>query len=106
MSIDLTQYGINNSTIHRNLSPAVLYEHALQFDGADITASGALASVSFEKTGRSPKDKRIVRNPESENEIWWGPVNIPLEADSFAINRKMAVEFLSGCNQLYIVDGY
>ena len=69
-------------------------------------ASGALASVSFEKTGRAPKDKRIVRNPESENEIWWGPVNIPLEADSFAINRKMSVEFLSECPQLYIVDGY
>ena len=106
MSLDLTQYGINNSTIHRNLSPAVIYEHALEFDGANITASGALASISFEKTGRSPKDKRIVRNPESENEIWWGPVNIPLEADSFAINRKMAVEFLSECDQLYIVDGY
>ena len=30
------------------------------------------------KTGRSPKDKRVVEHPDSKNDIWWGPVNIPL----------------------------
>ena len=106
MSIDLSQYGIENTNVHRNLSPATLYEHALEHDGGEITSSGALASISFEKTGRSPKDKRIVRNPESENEIWWGPVNMPLEADSFAQNRALSVEFLSQSERLYIVDGF
>ena len=57
---DLGAYGIRSCNVHRNLSPAELYEHAIRYDGAEITASGALASYSGEKKGRSPKDKRIV----------------------------------------------
>ena len=43
--------------------------------GSAITSSGALTAYSGAKTGRSPLDKRIVKEPSSENEIWWGPVN-------------------------------
>jgi phosphoenolpyruvate carboxykinase (ATP) len=38
-------------------------------------SSGALSAYSGEKTGRSPLDKRIVREESSEGKIWWGPVN-------------------------------
>ena len=34
-------------------------------------------------TGRSPKDKFVVRYPETENEIWWGDVNHPMEPEVF-----------------------
>ena len=48
------------------------------------------------KTGRSPKDKRIVDEPVGwwafTNEVWWGKVNIKLDDESFLINRERAVD--------------
>ena len=62
-----------------NPSVAALYEDALVYEtGTAITSSGALTAYSGAKTGRSPMDKRIVKEPSSENEIWWGPVNKPM----------------------------
>jgi phosphoenolpyruvate carboxykinase (ATP) len=58
------------------------------------------------KTGRSPKDKRIVRNPASEHDIWWGPVNNPCDEHVFAINRERAVDYLNTRDRLYCVDGF
>jgi ATP-dependent phosphoenolpyruvate carboxykinase len=49
--------------------------------GSAITASGALSAYSGAKTGRSPSDKRIVEEPSSQNEVWWGPVNKPMKPD-------------------------
>jgi ATP-dependent phosphoenolpyruvate carboxykinase len=46
--------------------------------GSAITSSGALSAYSGTKTGRSPSDKRVVKEPSSENDIWWGPVNKPM----------------------------
>ena len=48
------------------------YLQALQHEpGTSITSAGALATLSGAKTGRSPRDKRVVRETESENDIWW-----------------------------------
>ncbi len=104
--IDLSEYGIGVAEIHRNLSPAKLYEHALAFDGGEITSAGAIATRSGAKTGRSPKDKRIVENAESKESIWWGKVNIPLASKSFAANRKIATGYLNERDRLYVVDGF
>ncbi len=104
--MNLRQHGISNLNVYRNLAPAALYEHAVRFDQAEITASGALSNRSYEKTGRSPLDKRIVENPESRDQVWWGSVNIPLPEKSYQTNRLQAVEFLDACNNLYVVDGF
>ena len=104
--MNLRHHGISNLNVYRNLAPAVLYEHAVMFDQAEITDSGALCNRSFEKTGRSPLDKRVVSNPESNQDIWWGPVNIPLSEKSYQVNRLRAIEFLDQCEQLYVVDGF
>jgi hypothetical protein len=65
-----------------NPSVAALYEDALVYEtGSAITSTGALTAYSGAKTGRSPLDKRIVKEPGSENEIWWGPVNKPMTPD-------------------------
>jgi phosphoenolpyruvate carboxykinase (ATP) len=62
-----------------NPSVAALYEDALVYEsGSAITSSGALTAYSGKKTGRSPLDKRIVKEPSSENDVWWGPVNKPM----------------------------
>lgn len=104
--IDLSRYGITVNRILRNLSPAELYEHGFAHDGSSLTSSGAMVAISGAKTGRSPKDKRIVDNPESHDNIWWGNINIPLSSDSFDKNRAIAVDYLNTQDRLYVVDGW
>jgi phosphoenolpyruvate carboxykinase (ATP) len=104
--IDLSQYGIKTQEIHRNLSPAQLYEHGLAHDGSSLTSSGALVAISGAKTGRSPKDKRIVDNPESHDNVWWGNINMPLSSDSFEKNRDIALDYFNSRDRLYVVDGW
>lgn len=65
-----------------NPSVPALYEDALVYEtGSAITSTGALTAYSGAKTGRSPLDKRIVEEPSSKHEIWWGPVNKPMTTD-------------------------
>jgi len=105
-SIDLSQYGINVSTVIRNASPERLYEDGIAHDGSTVVASGAIATDSGAKKGRSPNDKRIVEEPSSVDDVWWGKVNVPLSEDSFAKNKEIAIGFLNGCEPLYVVDGF
>ena len=93
--------------VHRNLPPSSLYEHAIRHEkGASIAENGALVAYSGAKTGRSPKDKRVVRHPASEQDVWWGPVNIACEARTFAFNRQRALDYLNTRERLYCVDGF
>jgi phosphoenolpyruvate carboxykinase (ATP) len=104
--IDWAAEGITVGEVWRNAPVALLYEHAIVYDGDQITSSGALAASSGEKTGRSPRDKRIVDNPASAADIWWGDVNIRLAEKSFLTIRQQALEFLNSRQRLYIVDGF
>lgn len=103
----LHNQGVTVETVYRNLAPCRLYEEAiLKEPGTRIANSGALVAYSGEKTGRSPKDKRIVRNPASEGDIWWGSVNVPLEPTVFEINRERAIDYLNTREALYVFDGF
>ena len=93
--------------VYRNLPPGSLYEHAIRYDkDTSIAANGALVAYSGLKTGRSPKDKRVVKHPDSEKNIWWGPVNIPLDTQTFAITRQRALDYLNTRERLYCFDGF
>ena len=104
--LDLLEYGIFSRGVLRNPSRALLYEDAVRHDEGVITSSGAIVARSHAKTGRSPKDKRLVDDPGSTKDIWWGPVNIKLAPQSFRINRKRAIDYLSTCPRIYVVDGF
>lgn len=107
MAFDLKQYGIDVTNIRRNRSTASLYEVALRTEkGSAISNMGALMCYSGEKTGRSPKDKRVVRNPESENNIDWGSVNIALDEHIFMVNRERAIDYLNTRERLFVVDAF
>ena len=94
-SFTLKQHEITVNQIHRNLPPSALYEHAILHEkDAHIAENGVLVACSGAKTGRSPKDKRGVKQGASENDICWGPVNIPLDPHAFAINRERARDYL------------
>src|ERR1043166_2411521 len=106
-SFNLREYDITVAEVHHNLSPSVLYEHAIRYEkDASIAENGALVAYSGQKTGRSPKDKRVVKHPDSEANVWWGPVNIPLDAHAFEVNRERAHDYLNTCPRLYCFDGF
>jgi phosphoenolpyruvate carboxykinase (ATP) len=100
--------GFDMSRVHlkRNAAVAQLYEDAIRNEGAIISATGALINFSGKKTGRSPKDKRIVFEESSKDDIWWGPVNIKMDEHTFEINRERAIDYLNTRDLVYVFDGY
>ena len=92
--------------IMRNAAPARLYEEAIRYDHGTITSTGGLSSKSGKKTGRSPKDKRIVKQPSIDADVWWGDVNIPLSDESFLKLREQAIDFLDECAHFYVLDAF
>lgn len=97
----------NNVQIEHNPSVAELYEDALVLEvGSAISSTGALIASSGTKTGRSPKDKRIVDEESSSKHVWWGPVNKRLTENSWNINRERAIDYLNTRKRIYVVDAY
>lgn len=97
----------DHAAIFYNSPAATLYEHAMRYEpGSNIVSSGALAVSSGHKTGRSPKDKRIVDEKCSRDDIWWGKVNMKLDIKSFMTNRERAVDYLNTQERLYVVDAW
>ena len=67
----LDRLGIgSNVKVWLDLSPAELYEHALRHGEANLVSSGALVAETGQHTGRSPKDKFLVGEPDTEGDIW------------------------------------
>jgi phosphoenolpyruvate carboxykinase (ATP) len=106
-NIDLSRHGITVGDVRRNLPPAKLYAEAIREDpNCAIADSGALIAYSGAKTGRSPKDKRVVKNAVSENDVWWGSVNVPIDDATFQINLERAKDYLNTKKKLYCVDAF
>jgi phosphoenolpyruvate carboxykinase (ATP) len=107
VAFDLTAHGLTVTTVHHNLPTSALYEYAIRFEkDASIAENGALIAYSGVKTGRSPKDKRVVEHPDSKSDIWWGPVNIPCDDHTFRVNRQRALDYLNTRERLYCFDGF
>lgn len=105
--VDLKKHFITVDCVFRNLSVAALYEKALAKEKQTVLSdTGSLIVSSNAKTGRSPKDKRLVRHPTSEGDIWWGEVNRPMTEKSFTINKQRAIDYFNTLDELYVVDGF
>ena len=61
----------NLKAVYWNLEAPVLYEEALRRNEAKLARGGALVATTGSHTGRSPKDKFVVRDANTENEVWW-----------------------------------
>jgi phosphoenolpyruvate carboxykinase (ATP) len=80
---------------YRNLAPAALVEHAIRRGEGLLANSGALAVETGVHTGRSPKDKFLVRSGRMADAIWWGDVNQPMAPEAFAVLHADIVEHLA-----------
>ncbi len=101
----LERYGISDAKPLWNLEPQVLEQMAIDQGLAVRSASGAIAINTGEFTGRSPKDRFIVRDEITEDSVWWGDINIPFAPKHFDGLTKKVTDYLSG-KQLYVRDVY
>ncbi len=87
----------------RNLSPAALYEHAIRRNEAAIVSTGALTAETGKHTGRSPRDKFFVKEPTSQDAIWWHPGNQPIASGKFDQLLARMEEFIA-THEVYTQD--
>ncbi len=115
--IDITKYGISDRDFFANLDYDSLLVHerdiATGSDKVSVTDTGAVAIDTGKFTGRSPKDKYIVKQSNSEDNIWWKNLKSKNNSDNQAITievwkdlKKIAQTGLSEAKNLYITDGY
>ncbi|MDY0104488.1 MAG: phosphoenolpyruvate carboxykinase (ATP) [Lentimicrobium sp.] len=114
-TIDLAQYGITHvDEIFYNSSFEELFKHEMDpslkgFERGVLTDTGAVSVDTGVFTGRSPKDKYIVRDEVSEDTVWWSTIgkndNQPLEPAKWDYLKGLVVNQLSG-GKLYVLDAF
>ena len=77
-----------------NLSTAELYERAIREREGVVAAEGPLVVNTGKHTGRSPRDKFVVREPSTEGRVWWGDVNQPIDEAHYDGLRARLLEHL------------
>ncbi|CAE6261175.1 unnamed protein product [Arabidopsis arenosa] len=112
---DVSDSGLKFTHILHNLSPAgnnplnvTVLNQGPNLILIVVTSTGALATLSGAKTGRSPKDKRVVKDETTEAELWWGKgsPNIEMDEQTFLVNRERAVDYLNSLDKVFVNDQY
>ena len=108
----LDKWGITKpNTIHYNLKYDELFNHERNNNEGVIfdTKYGETFGVDTGKfTGRSPKDKWIVKNLESDsnNNLWWGDINQPISPEVFDSLYQKAINHFNTLDSIYLFDGF
>lgn len=102
--VGLEDQGFRNlGVVHWNLSTPALYEEAIRRREGRLAHLGPFVVRTGQYTGRSPKDKFIVREPTSRDEVWWGEVNQPFDEVNFDRLFGRMLAFLQG-RDLFVQD--
>ena len=105
LSYSLARQGINTAAqVFANLGTAPLVEHAVRAGEGVLAADGPLVVATGKHTGRSAKDKFIVRDAETENTVWWGKTNASMTPENFAALKADFLTALADKQTLYVAD--
>lgn len=104
-SANLGKYGFKNVKAHWNLTPEELIEISIREDLGVLADSGAFSVQTGEFTGRSPKDRFIVKDAVTADVVDWNDINMPFDADKFDQLRDKLVAHMEG-KDLYVRDVY
>ncbi len=96
---------IHIGPVHWNLAVPRLVEMAVAREEGFLAPGGALVVRTDPYTGRSPKDKFTVEEPDTREKIWWGPVNRPFEAAKFDHLLERVRAYLQG-KELFVFNGW
>lgn len=101
----LMDLGILDGKTYWNLTSKELIQLSLRKEGALRTSTGAIAVDTGEFTGRSPKDKFIVRDNVTEKDVWWGSVNTAFDAGKFDQLYIKMIRYFEG-KEFFVRDCY
>ena len=102
----LTAFGLNaKANVYWNLSQAELVEKTLLLHQGVLSDTGALALNTGEFTGRSPKDKFIVKDSKTENSVHWNDFNLPFDSDKFDKLYNKVANYLAE-KDLFVKEAY
>ena len=105
-TIGLERLGLSPAARHPPQPPApTLIEHAIRREEGVLVRSGAPATKTGARTGRSPDAKFLADEPGIREDIWWGEVNRPMPPETFERFRLKVAEHLSD-RELYVFDGF
>lgn len=94
-----------STVLYYNLSPAQLTDRTLSLGEGQLTDNGVLTIKTGRFTGRSPKDRYIVRCSQSSDLVDWGDINQPVSSGTFDYLKADIVRYLAG-KEVYVQDGY
>jgi len=100
---DLSRYGLENVNAYWNLDPETLQEHTLKKGMGVVTDNGTLAVRTGRFTGRSPKDRFLVKDDYTRDRVWWGRINKPISPENFDKLKQEITQYLSG-KDVYVRD--
>jgi len=104
--VGLEHHGIRNTRrIFWNLPTSKLYEHIIQNKEGVLSHLGPVVVTTGEYTGRAPNDKFIVKEPSTQENIWWGVVNKAFSPEQFDALYSRVLAYIQGKN-LYVQDCY
>jgi phosphoenolpyruvate carboxykinase (ATP) len=102
----LREHGLDvRGRVYWHPTTSQLYSHTLLRGEGQLAEGGPLAVDTGEHTGRSPKDKFIVREPGSEERVWWSEINADLSEERFERLREKVVARLEE-GDVYVVDAF
>ena len=104
-TISLKAIGITSKSVYYQLSPEQLHDQTMALQQGVEASSGALAINTGEFTGRSPKDRFIVKDNITKDKIWWGDINIPFSPTAFDKLYTKVITYLND-KELYVRDSY
>jgi phosphoenolpyruvate carboxykinase (ATP) len=104
-TISLESYGIKNAKVRYQLSSDELHTETIENEQGKESNTGALAVDTGEFTGRSPKDRFIVKDEITKDRVWWGNINIPFETENFDKLYNRVTDYLSG-KEVYVRDSF
>ena len=107
-AIGLNRLGLNESDfVFRNLPVETLVQDIIANNEGSIAANGAAMVDTGNYTGRSPKDKYIVKEPSCSENIWWGPINQEITDDVFdELYIKVIDYYNQTISKTYVFDGF
>jgi phosphoenolpyruvate carboxykinase (ATP) len=105
LSYPLANQGIaTNATIFANLGTAPLVEHAVKNGEGVLSKDGPFVVATGQHTGRSAKDKFIVKDETTADTVWWGKTNVPMDPAHFAALKADFLAELAKKDTLYVAD--
>ncbi|MGB0840533.1 MAG: phosphoenolpyruvate carboxykinase (ATP), partial [Chitinophagales bacterium] len=105
-SVDLEAKGLGKVSTYWNLSPAALIEKTIRLNQGKLAKSGALTVDTGQFTGRSPKDRFIVKDDITAASVDWGDVNQAISPEQFDGLYEKVINHLNNCGEIYVKDAY